>query len=373
MSACLFGDDSTPATVASDTEVRCAAPARALAGRRRERRSTGVARYPRRGAVAGTWRGTEVLSLEPVSAGQVAGDATVVVRGYSCSRSSSLQGVPIFGAPNRGIARVNATELECGGRRPPTRSGPVAVEVSANGADFGMLGAKRLPRTRRRRRLTGAGPQGQRARRRAARSCVCAARTWSSRRRWRAGSRSSTCRRASSGRRILGARRRRRAPAAAALNVVDSGDVVYEATFEYTPLMAVRGASPPRGAAGTSSLAGSGFAAYATAACVFGDRRVEAVVTSDTEVVCTAPPGEGDVAVRVVSGATTAAGEAIFTYVRAPSVSNLRPSTAAAGRARHCLWSGLCRRERARLCFWRRNDASALRVFYRTRLSSACE
>ena len=34
---------------------------------------------------------------------------------------------------------------------------------------------------------------------------------------------------------------------------------------------------------------------------------------------------------RVVSGATTAAGEAIFTYARAPSVSNLRPSTAAAG------------------------------------------
>ena len=96
--------------------------------------------------------------------------------------------------------------------------------------------------------------------------------------------------------------------------------------------MAVRGASPPRGSAGTSvTVAGSGFAAYATAACVFGDRRVEAVVTSDTEVVCTAPPGEGDVTVRVVSGATTAAGEAIFTYARAPSVSALRPSTAAAG------------------------------------------
>ena len=119
---------------------------------------------------------------------------------------------------------------------------------------------------------------------------------------------------------------------AAAFAVVDDRRVLYEATFEYTPLMAVRGASPPRGAAGTSvTVAGSGFAAYATAECVFGDHRVEAVVTSDTEVVCAAPPGEGDVEVRVVSGATTAAGEAIFAYARAPSVSNLRPSTAAAG------------------------------------------
>ena len=96
--------------------------------------------------------------------------------------------------------------------------------------------------------------------------------------------------------------------------------------------MAVRGASPPRGAAGTSvTVAGSGFAAYATAECVFGDRRVEAVVTSDTEVTCEAPPGEGDVEVRVVSGATTAAGEAAFAYARAPSAASLRPSTAAAG------------------------------------------
>ena len=67
-------------------------------------------------------------------------------------------------------------------------------------------------------------------------------------------------------------------------------------------------------------MAGSGFAAYATAACVFGDRRVEAVVTSDTEVLCEAPPGEGDVAVRVVSGATTAAGAAAFAYARAERI-----------------------------------------------------
>ena len=136
--------------------------------------------------------------------------------------------------------------------------------------------------------------------------------------------------------------------------------MLYEATFEYTPLMAVRGASPPRGAAGTSvTVAGSGFAAYATAACVFGDRRVEAVVTSDTEVVCVAPPGEGDVAVRVVSGATTAAGEDIFKYARAPSVSNLRPSTASVGEPVTVYGADFVDANAARLCFWRRNDASA--------------
>ena len=38
---------------------------------------------------------------------------------------------------------------------------------------------------------------------------------------------------------------------AAAFAVVDDRRVLYEASFEYTPLMAVRGASPPRGAAGS--------------------------------------------------------------------------------------------------------------------------
>ena len=118
----------------------------------------------------------------------------------------------------------------------------------------------------------------------------------------------------------------------AAFAVVDDRRVLYESSFEYTPLMAVRAAGPPRGAAGTTvTVAGSGFAAYATAECAFGDVRVAAAVRSDTEITCDAPPGEGAVAVRVVSGGTTAAGEATFAYARAPSAASLRPSAGVAG------------------------------------------
>ena len=135
VSACLFGDASTPATVVSDTEVRCAAPAGA--GSLAVGASVnGVDAY----ASAARFRYVarpEVLSLEPVSAG-VEGGATVVVRGLRFPDSSLL--ACRFGATTAAARWVNATELEC--EAPPAdASGPVTVEVSANGADFTADGA----------------------------------------------------------------------------------------------------------------------------------------------------------------------------------------------------------------------------------------
>ena len=284
VSACLFGDASTPATVVSDTEVRCAAPAGA--GSLAVGASVnGVDAY----ASAARFRYVarpEVLSLEPVSAG-VEGGATVVVRGLRFPDSSLL--ACRFGATTAAARWVNATELEC--EAPPAdASGPVAVEVSANGADFTADGAAfsyAATAT-----VTGAGPLSGPATGGTEVVVRGANLVFSP---------SLACRFAffDVPASFVGPTELRcAAPAqsagAAAFAVVDDRRVLYEATFEYTPLMAVRGASPPRGAAGTSvTVAGSGFAAYATAACVFGDRRVEAVVTSDTEVVCVAPPGEG--------------------------------------------------------------------------------
>ena len=280
MSACLFGDASTPATVVSDTEVRCAAPAGA--GSLAVGASVnGVDAY----ASAARFRYVarpEVLSLEPVSAG-VEGGATVVVRGLRFPDSSLL--ACRFGATTAAARWVNATELEC--EAPPAdASGPVAVEVSANGADFTADGAAfsyAATAT-----VTGAGPLSGPATGGTEVVVRGANLVFSP---------SLACRFAffDVPASFVGPTELRcAAPAqsagAAAFAVVDDRRVLYEARFEYTPLMAVRGASPARPAGTSVTVAGSGFAAYATAACVFGDRRVEAVVVGHGGTV--APPSE---------------------------------------------------------------------------------
>ena len=313
--------------------------------------SAGVRGVDACGAARFRYVARRVLSLEPVSAG-VEGGATVVVGASGSPTRAS--GVPA-GRDAAAARKVGATGSSAR-RRPPTRAGR----------------GRRVARWRRLRPaagvLTGDGGGDGRGslsgRRRAARRWSCAARTWSSRRRWRAGSRSSTC----------GGRPtelRCAAPAqsagAAAFAVVDDrrslrGDLRVHAAHGRA-----RREPAARRPAHVVTVAGSGFAAYATAACVFGDRRVEAVVTSDTEVVCVAPPARR-VAVRVVSGATTMA-EKPFLPTRAPSVSNLRRARPPRASRHYCARSGLCRAAR-RLCF---GDATtqALRVSYRT-LCSAC-
>ncbi|KAK7253720.1 hypothetical protein SO694_00002343 [Aureococcus anophagefferens] len=131
---CLFGDEAIPATVASATEVRCAAPAAAAGAV-----AVGVSIN---GAGA---RGTsqyryvavpEVLSLEPASGGVAGGGRS------SCGGSTSRTRACWRAAARRRrrAARwVNSTELEC--EAPAGAAGDVAVEVSVNGADFTDDGA----------------------------------------------------------------------------------------------------------------------------------------------------------------------------------------------------------------------------------------
>ncbi|KAH8066382.1 hypothetical protein JL722_820 [Aureococcus anophagefferens] len=103
---CLFGDEAIPATVASATEVRCAAPAAAAGAV-----AVGVS-INGADAYAGTSQYRyvavpEVLSLEPASGG-VAGGGTVIVRGLNFADSSLL--ACRFGTATRAVS-VNGADF----------------------------------------------------------------------------------------------------------------------------------------------------------------------------------------------------------------------------------------------------------------------
>ena len=257
VSACLFGDASTPATVVSDTEVRCAAPAGA--GSLAVGASVnGVDAYAS-AARFRWWRGPRCCRWSPsVRASRAAPPSWSGASGsptrasWRAARRDDRGGAlgERDGARVRGAARRRERARGRRGERERRRlhGRRRGVLVRGDGGGDGRGSA------------VGPGDGRHGGGRRGANLVF---------------SPSLACRFAffDVPASFVGPTELRcAAPAqsagAAAFAVVDDRRVLYEATFEYTPLMAVRGASPPRGAAGTSvTVAGSGFAAYATAAC----------------------------------------------------------------------------------------------------------
>ena len=97
----------------------------------------------------------------------------------------------------------------------------------------------------------------------------------------------------------------------------------------YTPA-AVSGLSPTSGpAAGGTKVTITGSVLYAASAVKFGTASAVYTVISNSKIVATAPPGTGTVDVRVTTPAGTSAVVTAdkYTYVAAPAVSGLSPTS----------------------------------------------
>ena len=100
--------------------------------------------------------------------------------------------------------------------------------------------------------------------------------------------------------------------------------------YSYYILAAVTGLSPTSGpAVGGTKVTITGSVLYAASAVTFGTTSAVFKAISNSKIVATAPPGTGTVDVRVTTPAGTSAAvtAAKYTYVAAPAVTGLSPTT----------------------------------------------
>jgi hypothetical protein len=100
--------------------------------------------------------------------------------------------------------------------------------------------------------------------------------------------------------------------------------------YSYYIPAAVTGLSPSTGpAVGGTKVTITGSVLYAASAVTFGTTSAVFKVTSNSKIVATAPPGTGTVDVRVTTPAGTSAAVTAdkYTYVAAPAVTGLSPTT----------------------------------------------
>ena len=100
--------------------------------------------------------------------------------------------------------------------------------------------------------------------------------------------------------------------------------------YSYYIPAAVTGLSPSSGpAVGGTKVTITGSVLYAASAVTFGTTSAVFKVTSNSKIVATAPPGTGTVDVRVTTpaGASAAVTADKYTYVAAPAVTGLSPTT----------------------------------------------
>ncbi|KAH8094066.1 hypothetical protein JL720_4055 [Aureococcus anophagefferens] len=282
---CLFGDEAIPATVASATEVRCAAPA-AVAGAVAVGVSiNGADAYAARPSTA-TWPCRRCCPWSRRRAASPAAGRSSC-GGLNFADSSLL--ACRFGTATAPARWVNSTELEC--EAPAGAAGDVAVEVSVNGADFTDDGATFSY-------LATAVVSGVSPASGPSTGGTEVTVTGSD----LAFSTTLACRFAFvdvAASFVSSSELRCVAPAHGAgsvsFAVVDDGRVLYGASdaFEYKPLMVVSGLSPPRGGTGGGTVVaveGSGFLACASSVARVRRRAAASVeVVSATLLRCVAP------------------------------------------------------------------------------------